>query len=77
MFIEPMDEKIYDGSPVDGTMVIHKAIENLIARYPEHGHWSYKRFKANPELKDIYKLPFEEAVAKVEAVRKAANAVPH
>lgn len=77
MYIEPMDEKIYDGTPIDGTMVIHKAIENLIARYPEHGHWSYKRFKASPELKDIYKIPFEEAVAKVQAVRESAKALPH
>lgn len=77
MYIEPLDEKIYEGTPTDGTVVIHKAIEGLIARYPEHGHWSYKRFKANPQLKDIYKIPFEEAVAKVEAVREAAKHSPH
>lgn len=77
MYIEPMDEKIYQGTATDGTKVIHKAIENLIARYPEHGHWSYKRFKASPELKDIYKIPFEEAVAKVEAVREAAKDSAH
>lgn len=74
MFIEPMDEKIYQGTANDGTLVIHHAIEDLIRRYPEHGHWSYKRFKANPELRDIYDLPFEEAVAKIERIRAETKA---
>jgi hypothetical protein len=30
MHIEPMDEKIYEGSADDGTFVIHQAIEQLI-----------------------------------------------
>ncbi|NHB58466.1 lysophospholipid acyltransferase family protein [Acinetobacter shaoyimingii] len=69
MFIEPIDEKIYEGTPNEGTLVIHHAIENLIRKYPEHAHWSYKRFKANPELREIYNLPFDEAVAVVNRVR--------
>lgn len=69
MFIEPIDEQIYQGTPNQGTLIIHHAIEDLIRRYPEHGHWSYKRFKANPELRDIYDIPFEEAVAKIERIR--------
>lgn len=77
MYIEPMDESIYEGSAIDGTMVIHHAIENLIARYPEHAHWSYKRFKANPKLKHIYDIPYEEAVAKVEAVREESKHLAH
>ncbi len=44
MHIEPMDEKIYEGSADDGTFVIHQAIEQLIQHYPEHYHWSYKTF---------------------------------
>ena len=70
MFIEPIDSSIYEGSPNDGTLVIHKAIEGLIARYPEHGHWSYKRFRANPELHNIYKIPYEEAIKKVTTLRE-------
>lgn len=69
MYIEPIDEKIYEGTPTDGTMVIHHAIEHLIRRYPEHAHWSYKRFKAHPDLRDIYKIPYDEAVAKVARIR--------
>ena len=77
MFIEPMDEKIYEGTPTDGTTVIHHAIENLIRRYPEHGHWSYKRFKANPELRNIYNLPFEEAVEVINRVREESKSLPN
>lgn len=73
MFIEPIDENVYQGTATDGTLIIHHAIENLIRRYPEHGHWSYKRFKANPELRDIYDLPFNEAVAKIERIRAEAK----
>ena len=77
MFIEPMDEKIYEGTSTDGTTVIHHAIENLIRRYPEHGHWSYKRFKANPELRKIYNLPFEEAVEVINRVREESKSLPN
>lgn len=70
MFIEPMDDAIYEGSDSHGTRVIHKAIENLIQRYPEHYHWSYKRFKANPELDHVYTLDDDAAVQKFQEVRK-------
>lgn len=74
MFIEPIDSAIYEVSATEGTLIIHKAIEGLIARYPEHGHWSYKRFKANPELRKIYALGHEEAMAKVNKLRAEAQA---
>ena len=70
MFIEPIDEKIYEGSAVEGTQVIHHVIEDLITRYPEHYHWSYKRFKAHPELRSIYKLDKAEALQKVDQLRQ-------
>lgn len=69
MFIEPVDERIYSGSDEDGTHIIHKMIENLIRKYPQHYHWSYKRFKANPQLNNIYNLSEDEALAKVDQVR--------
>lgn len=71
--IEPIDPSIYTGTATDGTRVIHQAIENLILRYPEHAHWSYKRFKANPELHDIYNLPQDQALLKVEKVRQQSK----
>lgn len=70
MHIEPVDEAIYQGSAEQGTLLIHHMIEQLIRRYPEHYHWSYKRFKANPELDNIYHLDREEALARVEAIRQ-------
>ena len=62
MHIEPIDEAIYQGSANDGTQIITHAMEQLIRRYPEHYHWSYKRFKANPKTDAIYNLPANQAV---------------
>lgn len=69
MHIEPIDDRIYQGNANEGTGVIFEAIENLIRRYPEHYHWSYKRFKANPELENIYHLNTDEALKLVAEVR--------
>ncbi|ENX13398.1 hypothetical protein F895_02702 [Acinetobacter sp. CIP 64.2] len=70
MYIEPIDPNIYEGSAEDGTLIIHQALEQLIQRYPEHYHWSYKRFRANPALKKIYDIDEAEALAQVRTVRQ-------
>lgn len=76
MFVEAIDPAIYEGSANEGTLIIHQAIEGLIARHPEHAHWSYKRFKANPELHKLYTLQHDEAIAKITELRlKASNTV--
>ena len=72
MHIEAIDERIYQGNANQGTGVILAAIENLIRRYPEHYHWRYKRFKANPELDRVYHLNTEEALKRVAEVRAKA-----
>lgn len=70
MNIEPIDDRIYQGSANDGTRVIFEYIENLIIKYPEHYHWSYKRFKANPTLDAIYHhQDLDEIKEMVERVR--------
>ena len=69
MYIEEISESIYQGTANDGTLVIHQAIEDLIRRHPEHYHWTYKRFKANPELRTLYNLSFNEAVTRLEQLR--------
>ena len=69
MYIEEISESIYQGTANDGTFVIHQAIEDLVHRYPEHYHWTYKRFKANPKLRALYNLPFNEAVTRLEQLR--------
>ncbi|WP_144732151.1 lysophospholipid acyltransferase family protein [Acinetobacter oleivorans] len=75
MHVEPMDEKIYEGSADDGTYVIHQAIEQLIHRYPEHYHWSYKRFKANPALDNIYNIDPAEALQIVDKLKAEASQI--
>ena len=72
--IESIDPQIYAGSAQDGTLIVHQTLEQLIRRYPEHYHWSYKRFSANPALKKIYDIDETEALAKVAAVRANAPA---
>lgn len=76
MHIEPMDEKIYEGSADNGTFVIHQAIEQLIQRYPEHYHWSYKRFKANPALDNLYNIDPAEALQIVAQLKAEASQSP-
>ena len=70
MFIEAIDPRIYEGSTEDGTLVIHQTLEKLIRRYPEHYHWSYKRFSANPALKKIYDIDENNALIKIAEIRK-------
>ena len=80
MHIEAIDDAIYQGTANQGTQVIHQAIEDLIARYPEHYHWSYKRFKANPALNGLYNVPTAEALSRIadlRAVTRAAHAAEH
>ncbi|VXA57920.1 putative lipid A biosynthesis lauroyl acyltransferase [Acinetobacter proteolyticus] len=70
MYIEPINPQIYQGTAEDGTLIIHQTLEQLIRRYPEHYHWSYKRFRANPALKKIYDIDENEALTKVTEVRQ-------
>jgi len=69
MIIEPIDERIYQVDANEGTHIIYQTLEKLICKQPEHYHWSYKRFKANPELKRIYNITNTDAIALVESMR--------
>jgi len=73
MYIEPINPQIYEGPAENGTRIIHQSLEQLIQRYPEHYHWSYKRFRANPALKKIYDIDEAEALAQVAKVRQQAE----
>jgi len=73
MYIEPINPQIYEGPAENGTRIIHQSLEQLIQRYPEHYHWSYKRFRANPALKKIYDIDETEALAQVAKVRQRAE----
>lgn len=74
MHIEAIDEAIYQGTANQGTEIIHHALEDLIRRYPEHYHWSYKRFKANPALGGLYNAPTAEALDRIAQLRAATKA---
>ena len=69
MHFEEIDPYIYQVNSEQGTEIIFKALEDLILRYPEHYHWSYKRFSANLNLKTIYDIPVSEALEKVQQER--------
>lgn len=71
--IEAIDEQIYESNANAGTAIIHREIEDLIRRYPAHYHWSYKRYKAHPDLRGVYHKPVHEALADVQAVRMQAQ----
>ena len=73
MYIEAINPQIYEGPAENGTRIIHQSLEQLIQRYPEHYHWSYKRFRANPALKKIYDIDETEALAQVAKVRQRAE----
>lgn len=73
MFVEPIDEQIYTCDANQGTHIILSALETLIHRYPEHYHWSYKRFKANPEIGNIYDISPEDALQRINALREKAK----
>ncbi|MBF7684696.1 lysophospholipid acyltransferase family protein [Acinetobacter sp. B10A] len=76
LYIQAMPEQIYQCSDNKGTQIIHQHIERLIQTHPEHYHWSYKRFKAHPDLHNIYDISSQEALEKVKQVRSDPQ-LPH
>lgn len=62
LLIEAVDGRIHSPDLQTSVDVLNDSIEQLIRRYPQHYHWSYKRFKANPLLENIYYVP-EDQVA--------------
>lgn len=73
MFIEPISDEIYDNSK-NGTFLIHQTMQALIHRYPEHYHWSYKRFKANPSTSALYTMPKNKALALIRRIQSQRSA---
>lgn len=69
MVIQPIHSSIYECSDVEGTRKINRMIETLIQKHPEHYHWSYKRFRANPELHNLYDIPQAEALSRIQNLR--------
>lgn len=66
--IEALDEKIDQDQ---GLHALHQQLEQLIHRYPEHYHWSFKRFSANPKIENLYDITPQEALEKIQNIRQS------
>ncbi len=69
--IEPVDQKISSPDLQQSVDALNHSIEQLIRRNPEHYHWSYKRFKANPQLENIYYVPENQVAPAIASARQA------
>ena len=73
MCIEEILDEIYDCDANQGTQVILSKLKALIQLYPEHYHWSYKRFKAHPDLGRIYDISEDQALEKIKKIREKSG----
>ncbi|MDO4433672.1 MAG: hypothetical protein Q4B82_03720 [Alysiella sp.] len=69
MFIEALPAQLHSNKH-NGMEILYQSIEKLIEKYPSHYHWHYRRFHTNPQLRDIYRQDFEQALAQVQQVRE-------
>ena len=76
MVIRPIDEQIYQVDANQGTRIIYSQLEQLICQFPQHYHWSYKRFKAHPQLKQIYNVPNKDAIEMANLIRNGKTFLP-
>ena len=68
--IEPMPQDIYESE--QGTLCLHQTLEKLITTYPQHYHWTYKRFQASPATRGLYDKPHKIALDIIHDIRKNA-----
>lgn len=74
MTITAVNPQLYNGGN-QGTRILLAQIEQVIARHPEHYHWSYKRFKANPNTHHLYTMPRADAVRLIRRIQSDGTAV--
>lgn len=67
--IQPISSEIYTPQ-IDATRLISATLEHLIQQYPQHYHWSYKRFNANEHTRSIYDMPYHDALRVVRQVQQ-------
>ncbi|MFB2578683.1 MULTISPECIES: lysophospholipid acyltransferase family protein [unclassified Acinetobacter] len=67
--IQPFPDDIYDKQN-DGTTILLNRIQTLILNQPQHYHWSYKRFKANPKTGYLYTMPEKDALDLIRNIQK-------
>lgn len=66
--IETVDAAIRNDNLQTSVDALNMAVEGLIRRAPQHYHWNYKRFKANPLLGNIY---YEDAGKLTQRIQQA------
>ncbi len=66
--VESVDIAIHSENLQTSVDCVNASIEQLIKRHPQHYHWNYKRFKANPMLGDIY---YEDADKLPQRIQQA------
>ena len=69
--IEPIDAVIRSANLQESVDTLNASMAQLIARHPAHYHWTYKRFKANPLLENIYSLTDNQVGAKIKQAQVA------
>lgn len=65
ILFEPMDRRIAGADLQASVDTLNRSFEQIIRRYPQHYHWNYKRFKANPLLENIYYVPDDQVAAQI------------
>lgn len=55
IFLSEPDPEVYSGDVAIATAAMNRSIETLIRRDPAQYQWSYKRFRKNESLPDVYR----------------------
>ncbi|RYY80485.1 MAG: lipid A biosynthesis acyltransferase [Moraxellaceae bacterium] len=74
--IEPVDPRIHSADLQQSVDALNQSIEQLVRRHPVHYHWSYKRFKANPLLENIYYVADKQIAPTVAKAQQADSPSP-
>lgn len=70
IYIEKVSDSIKSTSLQESVDTLNASMEQLIRRAPQHYHWTYKRFKADPLLDQAYYADEQQALALVEQAKQ-------
>lgn len=71
--VETVDNAIHSEDLQISVDSMNASIEKLVKRHPQHYHWNYKRFKANPLLADIYYEDASKVAQHIQQARQQFN----
>lgn len=67
--VEAIEDAIRSRDLQISVNALNASMAQLITKYPAHYHWTYKRFKANPLLEDIYSMDEAEVSAHIQTAQ--------